>query len=432
MINRKLVAALRVLNLVLVKEEENRVLGNKRYKKRSKIIMDQLTDAEKKNLFTVMKSSILLTSGKVEVVRNPKAFNEENAQPWEEISPGHVIRFMKEYGVNPMEKVTKLDYILAKKIIPIVGQVSFTEEEAETFSKDLGTPGMKSAIQNQRGDVGRGDEDTSLLWRGLNTMRKRHILALSNIGLKWDLSRGVSTSTNKSTSKNFSLTDSGYRILFKIKNPSGGGFFARGFSHYTTEQEVILSGILEVKSWNLVETKERYLTVRLGDNDQYDTCVIKSLSLTNDNLSGTFLFKKGRVPTGDEKKINQPVNGQEALSQLLSSGIQITTEDGTTGTISGIDKYKDFILLNVDADWSPKEEPEEVNENYLRHARRSKMKLTKSQLKQIIKEELEQVTKEVESEDSLMEADAESAIAELTAAMQVPMTSGGDKRKKRK
>ena len=60
------------------------------------------------------------------------------------------------------------------------------------------------------------------------------------------------------------------------------------------------------------------------------------------------------------------------------------------------------------------------------------MKLTKSQLKQIIKEELEQVTKEVESEDSLMEVDAESAIAELTAAMQVPMTSGGDKRKKRK
>jgi len=60
------------------------------------------------------------------------------------------------------------------------------------------------------------------------------------------------------------------------------------------------------------------------------------------------------------------------------------------------------------------------------------MKLTKSQLKQIIKEELEQVTKEVESEDSLMEADAEAAIAELTAAMQVPMTSGGNKGKKRK
>jgi hypothetical protein len=60
------------------------------------------------------------------------------------------------------------------------------------------------------------------------------------------------------------------------------------------------------------------------------------------------------------------------------------------------------------------------------------MKLTKSQLKQIIKEELEQVTKEVESEENLMEADAEAAIAELTAAMQVPMTSGGNKRKKRK
>jgi len=60
------------------------------------------------------------------------------------------------------------------------------------------------------------------------------------------------------------------------------------------------------------------------------------------------------------------------------------------------------------------------------------MKLTKSQLKQIIKEELEQVTKEAESEDNLMEVDAESAIAELTAAMQVPMTSGGNKRKKRK
>jgi uncharacterized protein YpmS len=86
----------------------------------------------------------------------------------------------------------------------------------------------------------------------------------------------------------------------------------------------------------------------------------------------------------------------------------------------------------VDANWSPKEEPEEVNENYLRHTRRSKMKLTKSQLKQIIKEELEQVTKEVESEENLMEADAEAAIAELTAAMQVPMTSGGNKRKKRK
>jgi len=60
------------------------------------------------------------------------------------------------------------------------------------------------------------------------------------------------------------------------------------------------------------------------------------------------------------------------------------------------------------------------------------MKLTKSQIKQIIKEELEQVMKEIEGldeeeevvqeEEGGLKFDREAAIAELNAKMAEPMT----------
>tara|TARA_R110002153_G_scaffold108448_2_gene248835 strand:- start:15 stop:176 length:162 start_codon:yes stop_codon:yes gene_type:complete len=50
------------------------------------------------------------------------------------------------------------------------------------------------------------------------------------------------------------------------------------------------------------------------------------------------------------------------------------------------------------------------------------MKLTKLQLKQIIKEEIEKVMREVEQESSGFDYDEEAAEAELQAKMAEPMT----------
>jgi hypothetical protein len=50
------------------------------------------------------------------------------------------------------------------------------------------------------------------------------------------------------------------------------------------------------------------------------------------------------------------------------------------------------------------------------------MKLTKTQLRQIIKEEMEQVMKEIEQEEAGAVYDEDAAEAELQAKMAEPMT----------
>jgi hypothetical protein len=50
------------------------------------------------------------------------------------------------------------------------------------------------------------------------------------------------------------------------------------------------------------------------------------------------------------------------------------------------------------------------------------MKLTKTQLRQIIKEEMEQVMREIEQESDGVAYDEEAAEAELQAKMAEPMT----------
>jgi len=432
MINRKVAAAARLLNLILAKERNYDLRGTK-HDNKSKKIMDTLSDAEKRNLFRIIKSGVLLTSGRVEVVRNPNLFNDENATPWETILAPHIKRFFVKYGEDPTADITQLDYLLAKRLLPIIGQISFSEEEAEKTAKAFGIKHLSGAVRSQHGEETNPEDNTDTLYRGLNSMGLRHFIACTDIGRKWDISRGVSTSRRLGAARGFALDRVGYRILFTINNSVGGGFFMSGLSYFTSEEEIVLSGQLEVIDWNLVTTHRAVIPLRLTNNPDYDRCNITQLSITKDSFSAA--LNLWNYQGGDElvtKKIQQSFNGSEDLIKLLNGQFELDPESGVSGTLSKLSKHNGLFVMKVNADWSPKEEPEEVNENYLRHARRSKMKLTKSQLKQIIKEELEQVTKEAESEDNLMEVDAESAIAELTAAMQVPMTSGGNKRKKRK
>lgn len=60
------------------------------------------------------------------------------------------------------------------------------------------------------------------------------------------------------------------------------------------------------------------------------------------------------------------------------------------------------------------------------------MKLTKTQIKRIIKEEMDAVMKEIESENNLMEVDEEAAKEELIQAMSEPMTTTKESRRRRR
>jgi len=60
------------------------------------------------------------------------------------------------------------------------------------------------------------------------------------------------------------------------------------------------------------------------------------------------------------------------------------------------------------------------------------MKLTKTQIKRIIKEEMDAVMKEIESENTLMEVDEEAAKEELIRAMSEPMTTTNESRRRRR
>ena len=208
----------------------------------------RLSDEEKEALLLIMKSMVLMTSGNTDTIRNPDLFDDTKAERWDAIV-GKYARRMHSIGLKTYEKITKQDYINAKKFLPIFGQMSADPGELKDYFKtnhpDIGNePGFDTASSYSHE-----------LYRGLHNVSYGMAEKIINDGFL-DITRAVSTSRDYRTAKNFASKETWKSsgepyvgpicIVLVIKNYEDAGLAVGKLSYFEGEDEVILSGKLNI------------------------------------------------------------------------------------------------------------------------------------------------------------------------------------------
>jgi len=209
-----------------------------------------LTPEDKKVMADITIAMILLTAGNQETVRNPSSYKRPGLNG--------MIKNLTNFGIRrtidllslpvDIERLpNKQDYELAHKLLPYMGSSTVSSDDISPFTVD-----------DERGRISSSAEGYSQVYRGLQDVSNNvHKFLVSSP--TWDMKRGVSTSRDLSEASKFAgvpFDDSilaptifGPSVLFHIQNESKRGFHAGDFSKYPGEREVILSGDLQVDSW---------------------------------------------------------------------------------------------------------------------------------------------------------------------------------------
>ena len=246
--NRTAIAILRLVNAAT---RLTNPMDRRRYI-REKI--KPLSDEDKKALDAALKTMILLTSGNVKTVRDPSLYDPD-AGSWKSISSPSAMEVLNQIpdgfgGRGPgYTSPTKEDYETAKKLMPILGSSFMDADEV----KALTGGGSPEEEYFYKLEATKGFET---LYRGISDLKIDTIkYAMENT--TWDMLRGVSTSFNPTESENFAgikqyshgaIKNRGPSMYFIINNPKRKGFVSDAISEYN-EQEVILSGIVDIDSW---------------------------------------------------------------------------------------------------------------------------------------------------------------------------------------
>ena len=224
---------------------------------REKVLQRLLKEAlpnpdSQKRAINMVLAMTLLTSGKVDIVRDPEAYIEKKATSWATITSDPAKVFLKALAFPTYRKITKQDYENAKKLLPVIGSSSMLESEVRAVfqstqvSKDY--PKITSTMDRDKyGDLGLGGYE--YLHRGLSKMSEAAIIRITDVGNTWDSLRGVSTSWDQRSALGFATEANS--VLFSFKNPKRKGFNALRLSKYRTEQEVILSGMSRIDTYQL-------------------------------------------------------------------------------------------------------------------------------------------------------------------------------------
>lgn len=213
-----------------------------------------LSDEDKKALDTALKTMILMTSGNVKTIRDPSLY-DPNAGSWMSIASSSAMNVLNQIpnesgGFGPgTSSPTKEDYETAKRLMPILGSSFMDADEV----KALTGGGSPEEEYFYKLDSMKGFET---LFRGISDL-KPNILKYAMVNSTWDMLRGVSTSFNARQADDFAgitqyshgaVKKRGPSMYFVINNPKKKGFVSDAISEYD-EQEVILSGILDINSW---------------------------------------------------------------------------------------------------------------------------------------------------------------------------------------
>ena len=218
-------------------------------KKRIDVIKALLTIDDKWVMADVVKSMVLLTAGNQETLRNPSKYNAKEIKDTYAMMMNtklYTVVDLLKLPIELMKKPTQEEYILAKKLLPIMGSTSIVKKDIDTHVGEMF--GLTRRFKS---------EGYNIVWRGLNKLGLNTISYLMDEPT-WDMKRGVSTSYSHMEAGRFAKLDVGYAstggpaVMFEISNVSRRGFHADTLSRYSREQEVILSGDIKVsEKWEL-------------------------------------------------------------------------------------------------------------------------------------------------------------------------------------
>lgn len=298
--------------------------AGERRKAMTELISEALPEEKsRQNMIDMILAMTLLTSGNVESVRNPEGFNPKKAKRWTMFASAPTLDTLKLLGYPSYQLVTKEDYVRAKKLLPIIGSSSMLETEVySVFSKSgLSTryPELARQIDVSRDKKGIGGYEQ--LHRGLAKMSDAGVARLTNLSKPWDMTRGVSTSRNYSSAKGFSQKGGPNHVLITFDNPRKTGYNALKMSKFGREEEVILSGVAEIESYQLT------FYAKEAEEDEYgDGYMIQ--------VTPSMIFiRKGSRPIYGNQDLS---NGEaHAFVKKAMSGkpFEITRKDGVKITL---------------------------------------------------------------------------------------------------
>ena len=264
---------------------------------RAKVISRLLKEAlpnldSQKRAINMVLAMTLLTSGKVAIVRDPSSFDEKKTTAWSRIISDPTSVFLEALGFPTYSKITKQDYINAKKLLPVIGSSSMLKSEVQavfqstSVSKDYPKISSVTIDKDKYGELGLGGYE--FLYRGLSNMTENAIIRVTDIGNTWDSSSGVSTSYDYRSAQGFAT--SGNNILFSLRNPKRRGFNALKLSRYAGEKEIILSGVSKINDFQLTFSAES-----VGEDGQ--TISLMDLKFLRVEVSSDMIFiREGSQP----------------------------------------------------------------------------------------------------------------------------------------
>jgi len=314
MIRKDLIAVTRVLNFILDSKYSS-PMGGSATEEEKKIIrnaLENLSENEKNGINKILKAGVLLTSGNVKTVRNPDNFDPSSTSTWGGVMGDSLKYILTNYNIMSVDeinqKITKNDYINSKIMLPILGSTAFKEFENKIISK---SSGLSSDIVDRM--TKNADDNAVLkkmnvegftpakLYRGLHEMSESAILSLARIGAKWNITRGVSTSMDVDMAVEFAGKNNPNRILFEIYNDEKRGFFFNNLSKYYREDEVILSGVLEVIDYKIVPVNQ-FHNVFGEDRMRLKTKEGHQLLVDYMEIRPRFTLLEGTIEVGGDSK----------------------------------------------------------------------------------------------------------------------------------
>ena len=215
-----------------------------------------LTDDDRKVMADVVKSMLLLTAGNQKTLRDPSLYDPDNLRDnFNMLMNTKMYRTvtMLNLPIEVMSKPTQADYVLAKKLLPIIGSASVGKGDIDASVGKL--TGLDRRFKSEGYDT---------VYRGLNSLEINTIVYLMNEPT-WDMKRGVSTSYDRREAGKFAKLAPGFSslggpaVLFVISNISKRGFHADTLSRYYNEKEVILSGEIKVSNEWVLEARGKIM-----------------------------------------------------------------------------------------------------------------------------------------------------------------------------